>query len=112
MYSLIDKMYEMLNLEDCNARLYAENRFTELLTFSSFDEIVELLDDVDNNYNQIEIPVWTRILAYRLAYLQRPNDTDFMRRVILWLRLYGPDWDAEADKLETKLKKLESVKKS
>lgn len=63
---------------------------------------------IDQNYH-IEVPVWVRMLAYRLAYLQKPHDILLLKRMILGLWRYGPDWDDEARKLESELKNIEPI---
>ncbi|RLT38589.1 MAG: hypothetical protein DWI57_11770 [Chloroflexi bacterium] len=82
-----------------------EHRFIELLTFSSFDEIVELLDWIDARY-WTEFPIWARNLIYRLTCLLEPQNIAIRDRAAMGLRSFGPDWDDEADRLETEAGRL------
>jgi hypothetical protein len=105
---LLDAMHEMLRTEDIAERIEAERRFTEVLTFSSFNEIVEMLDTALANY-WIEFPVWARNLAFRLASLLQPHNAEIRRRAAADLRCFGPDWDAEADRL---VKEAETIERT
>jgi hypothetical protein len=82
-----------------------EHRFVEVLTFSYFDEIVEMLNAIDAEY-WTEFPVWARNLAYRLANLLEPKNVAFKERAAIGMRSFGPDWDLEADRLEADAKRL------
>jgi len=82
-------------------------RFIEVLTFSSFDEIVGVLDrSLGGEF--FALPVWARNLAHRLACLQAPTNVDFLRRAAGDLRLFGPDWDDVADELYRRASSLEA----
>lgn len=85
-----------------------EHRFIELLAFSSFDEIIELLDRIDADY-WTEFPVWARMLAYRLVSLLEPQNAEIRERAAAGLHSFGPDWDEEADRLEVDATKLRRV---
>jgi hypothetical protein len=87
-------------------RYNAELRFVERLTFSSFEEIRALLDDVRANHF---LGLWPneRNLAYRLACLLQPNNAEIRREAAMDLRLFGPDWDDEAERLEQEAEEIE-----
>jgi hypothetical protein len=63
-----------------------------MLTFSDANEILSFLDEMTSN-DFLNLPVWLRNLAYRLATLQRPNDAALMRRAAADLECFGPTWD-------------------
>jgi len=73
-------------------RIESEYRFIEMLTFSDANEILSFLDEMTSN-DFLNLPVWLRNLAYRLATLQRPNDAALMRRAAADLECFGPTWD-------------------
>lgn len=83
----------------------ADRHFIEQLTFSTFDESVDLLDRVDSSY-WTEFPVWARNLAYRLASLLEPENVAIRERAAAGMRAFGPDWDEEADRLEAEAVRL------
>ncbi|MEV5828649.1 hypothetical protein AB0L25_24120 [Spirillospora sp. NPDC052242] len=74
-------------------REHREHYFIEELTFADADAIVAMLDELCPNIVDGRLPVWVRNLAYRLALLQRPDDSALLRRAADNLRLHGPDWD-------------------
>jgi hypothetical protein len=80
-------------------RREAEYRFVEILTFSSWSDIIHMFDTVPER-DIIELPVWARNLAFRLACLQQPNNPEILRRAANDLLLFGPDWDQIAEDLE------------
>ena len=82
-----------------------DHRFIEVLTFCSFDEIVEFLDWIDAHY-WTEFPLWARNLAYSLASLLEPRNVTIRERAAAGLRSFGPDWDDQADRLEAEAAKL------
>ncbi|MFI1510061.1 hypothetical protein [Streptomyces sp. NPDC020597] len=45
-------------------------------------------------------PPWARALAYRLACLQRPDDSRLLREAATDLLSFGPDWDKHAEDLK------------
>ena len=105
---LIETMLQMLRTEDDFERTEAEHRFMELLTFSSFDEIVAMLDKTMAE-DWIGLPVWARNLAFRFACLLAPKNAEIRRRAAADLRCFGPDWDAEALRLEQEADSLETI---
>lgn len=105
---LIETMVEMLTEEDDFKRTEAEHRFIEVLTFSSFNEIVAMLDKVLAE-NWIGLPVWARNMAFRFACLLAPKNAEIRRRAAADLRCFGPDWDAEAERLEQEADSLETI---
>jgi hypothetical protein len=76
----------------------AEHRFTEALTFASYDEIVGMLDVVLRE-DYVGFPVWARNLAYRLACLLQLGNAQIRRRAAEDLYRFGPDWDDQANLL-------------
>jgi len=100
MRSLIQAGIEVIHSQDDLESADREHRFIEILTFSSFDEIVDLLDQIDARY-WTEFPVWARNLAYRLASLLEPQNAEIRERAAMGLRSFGPDWDGEANRLDT-----------
>jgi hypothetical protein len=108
MSRLLDAAREMLRTEDLAEQVEVEHRFTELLTFSDFDEIVEMLDTVLADH-WIDFPVWARNLAFRLACLLEPDNAEIRRRAAADLRSFGPDWDEEADRLVRAAEAIEQV---
>ncbi|MGC4747619.1 hypothetical protein ACLQ28_18480 [Micromonospora sp. DT201] len=75
-----------------------ESEFLEAVTFASADEIVRMLETVlDEDY--AGLPIWARNLAYRLACLQRPEDSALLREASADLFNHGPDWDRIAEEL-------------
>jgi len=105
MNSLIHAGINIIFSQSDSENADVEHRFIELLAFSSFDEIVELLDRIDAAY-WTEFPVWARMLAYRLASLLEPQNVAIRERAAAGLRSFGPDWDTEADRIETEAAKL------
>lgn len=96
---------EFIDSQDESEKIDREHHFIETLTFSSFDEIVDLLNEIDAAY-WTEFPVWARNLAYRLASLLEPRNVEIRERAAMGMRSFGPDWDEEADRLEAEAKKL------
>ncbi len=96
---------EVIDSQDEPEKAEREHRFIETLTFSSFDEIVDLLNEIDAEY-WTEFPVWARNLAYRLASLLEPRNAAIRERAAAGLRSFGPDWDDEADRLEAEAVRL------
>ena len=80
----------------------------ELLTFSSYDEIVAMLDYIEERY-PFETPVWLVNLTYRLACLLAPNDADIKRRAAGYLLCVGPDWDEIAENLYKEADEIEAA---
>ena len=105
---LIETMLQMLSKEDDFERTEAEHRFIEVLTFSSFDEIVAMLDKILAE-DWIGLPVWARNLAFRFGCLLAPKNAEIRRRAAADLRCFGPDWDAEAERLEEEADSLEAI---
>ncbi|MBI3960393.1 MAG: hypothetical protein HY328_16385 [Chloroflexi bacterium] len=96
---------EVVESADDPEKAEREHRFIEALTFSSFDEIVELLNEIDGKY-WTEFPVWARNLAYHLASLLQPQNAAIRARAAMGMRSFGPDWDDEADRLEAEAARL------
>ncbi len=107
MDSLITLMRQIVQLDTCDEMRKFEHRFLELLAFSSFGEIVSFLDDADANY-YLELPLWSRFLAYRLACLLEPSDVQIRQRAAAGLKVFGPDWDFQAEVLQKEAKDLSS----
>jgi hypothetical protein len=95
MKSLINLAHEILEQQDKVDMLQAEHRFTEALTFASYDEIVGMLDVVLRE-NYVGFPVWARNLAFRLACLLQHGNSQIRRRAAEDLYRFGPDWDDQA----------------
>ena len=72
--------------------------YVEVVTFASADEIVAMLK-VMLEEEWMALPVWARNLAFRLACLQRPEDTELLRAAASDLYAFGPDWDTIAEDL-------------
>lgn len=106
MESLLDLAQKMQNLSDLYRRVEAERLFVEKLTFSEFDDIVMMLDEMLETH-WIDFPVWARNLSFRLACLLAPNNIEIRRRTAIDLRSFGPDWDIEADRLDEIANELE-----
>jgi hypothetical protein len=84
--------------EPCEAE-HREQFFVEELAFAGPDEIVTMLRAMSPNLLDGDLPIWIRILAYRLAVLQRPDDPALLRDAANTFYFFGPDWDAAADDL-------------
>ena len=82
--------------------------FIERLTFSSYDEIVAMLDYAELTHWSLT-PVWLRNLAYRLACLLEPNNADIKHRAAGDLLCFGPDWDEIAAKLHQEADEIEAI---
>lgn len=72
--------------------------FVEELTFSPAEEIVDTLRSLLAE-DWMALPVWARNVAFRLACLQRQDDSALLREAGADLLSFGPDWDAEANDL-------------
>jgi hypothetical protein len=83
-----------------------EHRFLERLTFSSFEEITTMLAEMYSE-KYLDMPVWIRNLAYRLACLLEPENPKILREAAYDLFSFGPDWDQEAARLNAKAALLE-----
>ena len=79
MRPLIELAHKVLEQQDKVDMLQAEHRFTEALTFASYDEIVGMLDVVLRE-DYVGFPVWARNLAYRLACLLQRDNPQIRRR--------------------------------
>lgn len=95
------------NLDNPERAREAEHRFIEIITFSKADAIASALKRLLQEHF-IEFPVWARNLAFRLAVFQKPTDAGLLRRAAADLRCFGPDWDAEAERMERQAEILES----
>lgn len=97
---------------DLLALMRLEQRFIELLTFSTYDEIVWLLDRTYATPDEfLALPVWIRNLAFRLACLQQPGNAEIRERAATDLRLFGPDWDSIADDLDQEAQRIRDAKR-
>ncbi|MBQ0900957.1 MULTISPECIES: hypothetical protein [Micromonospora] len=83
-----------------------QQEFVEELTFSSAEDIVNMLRTMLQQ-DWMGLPPWARNLAFRLACLQRPDDAELLRVAAADLIAFGPDWNdvarglqAEADRIE------------
>ncbi|MCP2730240.1 hypothetical protein [Limnofasciculus baicalensis] len=108
---LIEAMSKMLRIEDEGQRTEAEHYFIEILTFSTFDEIVAMLDK-GLTEDWLGLPVWARNQAFRLACLLAPKNSQIRRRAAADLRCFGPDWDGEVQRLEEEAQELEKINQS
>ena len=81
--------------------------FVEKLTFADPEEILAAVRDVLAE-DWMALPVWARNLAYRLACLQRPDDSALLREAAADLLCFGPDWDEAAEALKARAAQLES----
>jgi ABC-type uncharacterized transport system YnjBCD substrate-binding protein len=108
MDTLIDIARKMLESNSTPLeQMQIEHAFIESLAFSTFDEILTLLDAVDEKY-WLEFPVWARLISYNLICLRAPNNPSIKRRVAAGLLSFGPDWDLEAKKLQKEADLIES----
>ncbi|MGV9414371.1 hypothetical protein ACWDOP_31095 [Nocardia sp. NPDC003693] len=90
-------------------REHREHYFVEELTFAAADEIVGMLHELCPQIVDGHLPVWARNLAYRLAILQRPNDSALLREAADSLYLHGPDWDEVAADLRRRADQLDAA---
>jgi hypothetical protein len=88
-------------------RREAEHRFCEQLALTQSSEIIAMLDAVLADHF-MEFSVWSRMLACRLAWLLEPDNAAIRRRAAAHLRLFGPDWDDQADALDREAARIES----
>ncbi len=109
MTQLIKAMSEVLQTEDLQQKLEAEHHFIEILTHSNFDEILAMLNQ-GLNEDWINLPVWMRNLAFRLACLLAPEDAEIRRRAAADLLCFGPDWDDFAKLLQQETDLIEKRK--
>jgi hypothetical protein len=86
----------------------AQMYFIEELTFASEPELRNFVGMLWEDPISM-LPVWARNLAYRLLCLQCPNDPDVLESAAADLFAHGPDWDAEAERLKAKAKRLRST---
>jgi hypothetical protein len=107
MNTLSTTAIEMLAGQAKEEQLEAEHRFCEQLAVSRSGEIISMLDTVLADHF-MEFPVWARMLAFRLACLLEPGNAAIRRRAAADLRLFGPDWDAQADALDLEAARIES----
>jgi hypothetical protein len=104
MPSLLE-LFDAVPSEPALARSEAEYRLIERMTFSSAQELLEFLDAALSR-DLLQVPVWMRNLAYRLACLQAPEDEALLRRAAADLRFVGPDWEDEAAALARRAEAL------
>jgi hypothetical protein len=107
MSTLLETAVEMLKAQGKDERGEAEHRFCEQLAYSQSGEIMAMLDTVLADHF-MEFPVWSRMLAFRLACLLEPGNPAIRRRAAADLRLFGPDWDDQADALDREANTIES----
>lgn len=71
----------------------------ELITFSSSDDLLAMLSAV-----RLELfsafPLWASALAYRLLCLMNPNDRLLHEAATSFLRMFGPEYEELADRLD------------
>jgi hypothetical protein len=103
----LNELFEELPKEFGAEFSEAEHRLVEALTFSDARAILAFVDQV-NARDYLAIPVWLRNLCYRLAVLQRPNDSELLRKAAIDLELFGPDWDSIAAELRARADAIES----
>lgn len=72
--------------------------YIETIAYADADAILHMLH-VSLEERGWYLPVWARLLAYRLACLQRPQDAELLREAANDLVLHGPDWDDIAAQL-------------
>ena len=84
----------------------AARSLIEVATFASAAALTSALDRAIGE-DFLGVPPWARNLVFRLACLQSPDDADLRRRAANDLRAFGPDWDAEADRLDREADALE-----
>jgi hypothetical protein len=101
-------MFSRIPQEFGMERSEAEYRFIERLTFSSATEIVAFLDEM-NARDFLAVPVWLRNLAFRLAYMQEPDNSELLRKAAADLECFGPDWDDIAADLRRRAEALENA---
>lgn len=99
MSKLIKAMSEMLKAKDLQHKIEAEHHFIEILTHSNFDDILAMLNQ-GLSEDWINLPVWMRNLAFRLACLLAPENAEIRRRAAADLLCFGPDWDDFAKLLQ------------
>lgn len=98
-----DKMMGYSYLDQSSMEAYIES-----LCFASKSEIVKLLEHVDERY-EMQFPFWARLLAFRFALLQSPDDPELLEWAGAMLRTYGgPDYDDIANDY---LQKADEIKK-
>ena len=85
--------------------------FIEHITFAGAEEILSSLRNALAE-DWMGLPVWARNLAYRLACLQRPDDSVLLREAAADLLSFGPDWDRFAENLKERAGQLESQSES
>lgn len=94
---LLQSVYSKEKLAD-REEMEITYRFVEVLTFSTKEQILEMLD-YQLGKDFLALPVWVRNLAFRLACLQDPSDRELLKRAGYDLSSFGPDWDVIAKKL-------------
>jgi hypothetical protein len=108
MNSLTEAALKVLTQKNRQEQIEDEHQFIELLTFSSSEQIVEMLNSVMAE-DWIGLPVWARNLSFRMACLLEPTNAQLRRRAAADLRCFGPDWDLEAERLEREAGDLEKI---
>jgi hypothetical protein len=84
----------------------AARSFVEHATFAAPAELVSTLEtSIAEDF--LGLPPWARNLLFRLACLQSPGDAALRRQAAADLRAFGPDWDAEADRLDAEADEIE-----
>lgn len=78
-----------------------ELEFIEAVTFADVDSVLQMLRVLITE-DWSGLPVWARNLSYRLACLQRPDDSNLLREAAADLYNFGPDWDDIAADLQVR----------
>ncbi len=108
--SLIEKADKMMSYPHLEQS--AMEAYVEALCFASKSDIIKLLEYADEKYG-MQFSFWARLLAFRMALLQSPNDPDLLEWTGSMLLTYGaPDYDETANEYLSRAKKLKNEKKT
>ncbi|UFS96293.1 hypothetical protein [Nocardia huaxiensis] len=99
-------MVDTVNDSDSEQLSPTVRAFIEIVTFAGADEILSMIR-AENERDWMGLPVWARNLSYRLACLQRPDDSNLIREAAGDLFSFGPDWDGVASQLVDRAEELE-----
>jgi len=84
--SLIDKSDKLMSYPHLDTDAFQE--LIEELCLASEQDISYLLDHIEKHY-EFEFPLWARLLCYRLALLQAPDNPDLLERAGQGILLYA-----------------------
>jgi hypothetical protein len=102
-----DKLMSYSNLDQV-----ACEEFINELTFSNLEEIVELLIHVRENY-EFEFPLWARMLSYRLALLQEPENQKVLELAGIGILTFGdPYYNDLANECINRAKEIKEKNKA